>query len=94
KEIVEPVGEDSSSLSGTRDGIVRSVEDIPVDLDGAIRDFYHHMSEMIASGARASMADSIRSLRSENLKDRALLCIERDCLDSIRLHMTHSKEEF
>nr|GFD42447.1 hypothetical protein [Tanacetum cinerariifolium] len=46
KEIVEPVGEDSSSSSGTRDGIVRSVEDIPVDLDGAIRDFYHHMSEI------------------------------------------------
>nr|GEY70015.1 reverse transcriptase [Tanacetum cinerariifolium] len=114
KEIVEPVGRDSSSSSGTRDGIDRSVEDIPVNLDGAIRDFYHHMSEvrvdriigikttqrqleadqMIASGARASMADSIRSLRSENLKVRALLCIERDCLDSLRLHMSHSKEEF
>nr|GFA90694.1 hypothetical protein [Tanacetum cinerariifolium] len=91
-----------------------SVEDIPVDLDGAIRDFYHHMSEvrvdrivrikttkrqleahqMIASKARASMADSIRSLRSENLKVRALLCIEKDCVDSLRLHMSHSKEEF
>nr|GEX70060.1 putative reverse transcriptase domain-containing protein [Tanacetum cinerariifolium] len=45
EEIVEPVGGDSSSLSGTRDGTVRSVEDIPNDLDGAIRDFYHHMSE-------------------------------------------------
>nr|GEY52744.1 hypothetical protein [Tanacetum cinerariifolium] len=29
-----------------RDGIVKSVKDIPVDLDGAIRDFYHHMSEV------------------------------------------------
>nr|GFA52396.1 hypothetical protein [Tanacetum cinerariifolium] len=105
KEIVEPVGGDSSSLSGTRDGIVNSVEDIPVDLDGAIRDFYHHMFEvrvdrivgikttkrqleadqMIASGARASMADSIRSLRSENLKVRALLCIKRDCVDSLQM---------
>nr|GEW27796.1 hypothetical protein [Tanacetum cinerariifolium] len=66
----------------------RLVEDIPVDLDGSIRDFYHHMYEvcvdrivgietaqrqlkadqMLASGARASMAESIRSLRSENLK--------------------------
>nr|GEX12864.1 putative reverse transcriptase domain-containing protein [Tanacetum cinerariifolium] len=46
EEIVEPVGGDSSSLSGTRDGTVRSVEDIPNDLDGAIRDFYHHMSEV------------------------------------------------
>nr|GEW78303.1 putative reverse transcriptase domain-containing protein [Tanacetum cinerariifolium] len=90
EEIIEPVGEDSSSSSGTRDGTVRSVEDIPVDLDGAICVFYHHISEvrmdrivmietvqtrleadqMLASGARASMAESIRSLRSENLKIR------------------------
>nr|GEW34328.1 reverse transcriptase [Tanacetum cinerariifolium] len=89
EEIVEPVEGDSSSSSGTRDGTVRLVEDIPVDLDGAISDFYHHMSEvrmdrifgiettqrkleadqMIASGERPGMAESIRSLRSENLKD-------------------------
>nr|GEX26261.1 putative reverse transcriptase domain-containing protein [Tanacetum cinerariifolium] len=36
---------DSSSSSGTRDGTVRLVKDIPVDLNGAIRDFYHHISE-------------------------------------------------
>nr|GFC29319.1 hypothetical protein [Tanacetum cinerariifolium] len=47
EEIVEPVGGDSSSSSGTRDGTVRSVEDIPVDLDGAIRDFYYHMSKVL-----------------------------------------------
>nr|GEZ73557.1 reverse transcriptase domain-containing protein [Tanacetum cinerariifolium]GEZ73904.1 reverse transcriptase domain-containing protein [Tanacetum cinerariifolium] len=47
EEIVEPVRGDSSSSSGTRDGTVRSVEDIPVDLDGAILEFYHHMSELI-----------------------------------------------
>nr|GFA45785.1 hypothetical protein [Tanacetum cinerariifolium] len=88
QEIIEPVRGDSSSSSGTRDGTVWSVEDIPVDLDDAIRDSYHHMSEvrvdkivriettqrqleanqMIASGERAGMAESIRSLRSENLK--------------------------
>nr|GEU41329.1 reverse transcriptase domain-containing protein [Tanacetum cinerariifolium] len=45
EEIIEPVRGESSSSSGTRDGTVKSVEDIPVDLDGAIRDFYHHMSE-------------------------------------------------
>nr|GFA57007.1 hypothetical protein [Tanacetum cinerariifolium] len=90
EEIVEPVGGDSSSSSSTRYGTVRSVEDMPVDLDDAIRNFYHHMSEvrmdrivgiettqrqleadqMIASRERASMAESIRSLRSENLKIR------------------------
>nr|GFA88114.1 hypothetical protein [Tanacetum cinerariifolium] len=97
-----------------RDGTVMSVEDMLVDLDDAIRDFYHHMSEvrvdrivriettqrqleadqMIASGERASMAKSIRSLRSENLKVHALLCIERDRVDNLRLHMSRSQEEF
>ncbi|GKE41447.1 hypothetical protein Tco_1468731 [Tanacetum coccineum] len=46
EEIVEPAGEDSSNLSGTRDGIVRSFEDMPIDLDDVVRDFYHHMSEV------------------------------------------------
>nr|GEV23891.1 reverse transcriptase [Tanacetum cinerariifolium] len=66
----------------------RSVEDMPVNLDDAIRDFYNQMSEvhvdrivgigitqrqleadqMIASGERAGMAESIRSLRLKNLK--------------------------
>ncbi|GKD21800.1 hypothetical protein Tco_1223503, partial [Tanacetum coccineum] len=40
EEIVEPDGEDSSDSSGIRDGSVRSVEDMPVDLDDAVRDFY------------------------------------------------------
>ncbi|GKD00170.1 hypothetical protein Tco_1170444, partial [Tanacetum coccineum] len=46
EEIVKPVGEDSSDLSCTRDGIVRSFEDMPIDLDDVVRDFYHHMSEV------------------------------------------------
>ncbi|GJU95775.1 hypothetical protein Tco_1320531 [Tanacetum coccineum] len=46
EEIVEPAGEDSPDSSGTRDGIVRSVEDMPVDLGDVVRDFYHHMSEV------------------------------------------------
>ncbi|GKG45545.1 hypothetical protein Tco_0497991, partial [Tanacetum coccineum] len=28
------------------DGIVRSVEDTPVDLSDAVHDFYHHISEV------------------------------------------------
>nr|GEV57518.1 putative reverse transcriptase domain-containing protein [Tanacetum cinerariifolium] len=67
EEINEPVGGDSSSSSDTRDGIVRLVEDIPVDLDDAIHEFYHHMSELVE---RAGTAKSIRSLRSKNLKIR------------------------
>ncbi|GJX37090.1 hypothetical protein Tco_0250393 [Tanacetum coccineum] len=46
EEIVEPAREDSSDSSGTRDGIVRSFEDMPIDLDDVVRDFYHHMFEV------------------------------------------------
>ncbi|GJS61981.1 hypothetical protein Tco_0656765 [Tanacetum coccineum] len=46
EEIVEPAGEDSPDSSDTRDGIVRSVEDTPVNWSDAVRDFYHHMSEV------------------------------------------------
>ncbi|GKD18303.1 hypothetical protein Tco_1207461 [Tanacetum coccineum] len=111
---VEPAGDDSSDSSGTRDGSVRSVEDMPVDLEDAVRDFYHHMSEvrvdrivgiesaqrrleadqLMASGDRATMAERIYSLRLENLKIRAMLGIERDRVDSLRLHMSLSQEEF
>nr|GEU45233.1 hypothetical protein [Tanacetum cinerariifolium] len=112
EEIVEPVRGDSSSSSGTRDGTVRSVEDIPVDLDGAIRNFYYHMSEvrmdrivwientkrqlvadqMIASRARAGMAESIRSLRSENLKEefRQIRDDRDDLMRKLRRTMTNT----
>nr|GEU38374.1 hypothetical protein [Tanacetum cinerariifolium] len=43
---------------------------------------------------RAGMAESIRSLRLENLKVHALLCIERYRVDSLCLHMSRSQEEF
>ncbi|GJR26148.1 hypothetical protein Tco_1102380 [Tanacetum coccineum] len=46
EEIVEPAEEDSPNSSGTRDGIVRLVEDMPVDLGDAVRGIYHHMSEV------------------------------------------------
>ncbi|GJX68235.1 hypothetical protein Tco_0303962 [Tanacetum coccineum] len=46
EEMVEPAGEDSPDSSGTRDGIVRSVRDMPVDLGDVVRDFYHHMSKV------------------------------------------------
>ncbi|GKB49456.1 reverse transcriptase domain-containing protein, partial [Tanacetum coccineum] len=114
EEIVELAGEDSSYSSGTRDDIVRSFEDMPIDLDDVVRDFYHHMSEvridrivgietaqsqleanhLIASGDRARMAERIYSLRLENLKVRAILDIERDRMNNLRLYMSLSQEEF
>ncbi|GJU88962.1 hypothetical protein Tco_1301385 [Tanacetum coccineum] len=114
EEIVEPAGDDSSDSSGTRDGIVRSFEDMPIDLDDVVHDFYHHMSEvridrivgietihrrlkadqLIARGQRVCMIERIDSLRLENLKVRAMLDIERDRVNSLRLHMSLSQEEF
>ncbi|GKA30440.1 putative reverse transcriptase domain-containing protein [Tanacetum coccineum] len=114
EEIVEPAGEDPSDSSGTRDGIVRSFEDMPIDLNDVVRDFYHHMSEvridrivrietvqrrlevdqLVARGQRVSMIERINSLRLENLKVRAMLDIERDCVNNLRLHMSLSQEEF
>ncbi|GKE83048.1 hypothetical protein Tco_1553048, partial [Tanacetum coccineum] len=46
EEISEPSGDDSSDSSGTRDGIVRSFEDMLIDLNDVVRNFYHHMSEV------------------------------------------------
>ncbi|GJX75817.1 hypothetical protein Tco_0322628 [Tanacetum coccineum] len=111
EEIVEPAGDDSSDSSGTRDGIVRSLEDMLIDLGDAVRDFYHHMSEvridrivgietaqsrleadqLIASRDRAKMAERIYSLMLENLKVRAMFDIEKDRVNSLRLHMSLSQ---
>ncbi|GKG30236.1 hypothetical protein Tco_0420134, partial [Tanacetum coccineum] len=40
------------------------------------------------------MIERIDSLRLENLKVHAMLDIERDCVNSLRLHMSLSQEEF
>ncbi|GJS10087.1 putative nucleotidyltransferase, ribonuclease H [Tanacetum coccineum] len=96
------------------DDIVRSFEDMPIDLNDVVRNFYHHMSkvyinrivriktvqrwleadQLIAMGQRVSMVKRIDSLRLENLKVRAILDIERDHVNSLRLHMSLSREEF
>nr|GEZ88196.1 hypothetical protein [Tanacetum cinerariifolium] len=70
EESEEPDGEDSSYSSNTRDGIVRSFEDMPIDLDDVVRDFYHHMSEI-----RDDRNDLRRRLRRlESLAERRLGC--------------------
>ncbi|GJY38677.1 putative reverse transcriptase domain-containing protein, partial [Tanacetum coccineum] len=88
EEIVEPAGEDSSDSSSTRDGIVRSFEDMPIDLGDVVRDFYHHMSEV-----RTDRIVRIKTAQSR-LEVRAMLDIERDRVNSLRLHMSLSQEEF
>ncbi|GJR78742.1 putative reverse transcriptase domain-containing protein [Tanacetum coccineum] len=86
---------DASTGDTTEAGIdpmtAPSVEDTPVDLSDAVRDFYHHMSEV-----RVDRIVGIETAqgRLENLKIRAMLDIERDRVSSLRLHMSLSQEEF
>ncbi|GJX46212.1 putative reverse transcriptase domain-containing protein [Tanacetum coccineum] len=93
EEIVEQAGEDSSDSSATKDGIVRSFEDMLINLDDAVRDFYHHMSE-VRIDRIVGIETAQRRLRLENLKVRAMLDIERDHVNTLRLHMSLSREEF
>ncbi|GJZ39251.1 hypothetical protein Tco_0585814 [Tanacetum coccineum] len=51
-------------------------------------------SQLMASEKRAGLTDRIRRLGRENLRVRALLCIERDQVDSLRHHMALLQEEF
>ncbi|GKF62265.1 hypothetical protein Tco_0182319 [Tanacetum coccineum] len=68
-----------------------SVEDMPVDLDDVVCDFYHYMSEV-----RVDRIVGIKTAqrRLKNLKVRAMLDIERDRMSSLRLHISLSQEEF
>nr|GEU55269.1 hypothetical protein [Tanacetum cinerariifolium] len=50
--------------------------------------------QLMASEERVDLTDKIRSPGRENLRVQALLCIERDCVDSLLHHMALSQEEF
>ncbi|GKB30112.1 hypothetical protein Tco_0869513 [Tanacetum coccineum] len=79
-EIVEPAGEDSSDSSGTRDGIVRSFEDMPTDLMICAMgggNFYHIMLRF--------RIDRIVGIETIQRWDR---------VNSLRLHMSLLQEEF
>ncbi|GJT31346.1 hypothetical protein Tco_0911621 [Tanacetum coccineum] len=93
EEIIELAEEDSSDSSSTRDGIVRSFKDMPIDLNDAVHDFYHHMSE-VRIDRIVEIEIVQRYLRLENLKFRAMLDIERDRVNSLRLHMSLLQKEF
>ncbi|GKE94442.1 hypothetical protein Tco_1579297, partial [Tanacetum coccineum] len=84
EEIVEPAGEDSSDSSGTRDGTVRSFEDMPIDLEDAVHDFYHHMSEV-----RIDRIVEIKTVQRRLEADRMIASGERagmiERIDSLRL---------
>ncbi|GKD95461.1 hypothetical protein Tco_1379358, partial [Tanacetum coccineum] len=84
EEIVEPAGEDSFDSSGIRDVIVRSFEDMPIDLNDVVRDFYHHISE-VRIDRIIEIGTVQRRLEADQLiaRGQRVSMIER--IDSLRL---------
>ncbi|GJY27834.1 hypothetical protein Tco_0403601, partial [Tanacetum coccineum] len=84
EEIVEPAGEDSSGSSGTRDCIVRSFEDMPIDLDDVVRGIYHHMSNV-----RINRIVEIETIQRQLEADQLIASGERtsmvERIESLRL---------
>ncbi|GKB99819.1 hypothetical protein Tco_0985956 [Tanacetum coccineum] len=98
-EAVADLGIGDGVGAHTEDGIGMEVEIATSDIREDEEEFKttHRQLEagqLMASGERVDLTDRIRSLRRENLMVRALLCIERDRVDSLRHHMALSQEEF
>ncbi|GKA21046.1 hypothetical protein Tco_0701035 [Tanacetum coccineum] len=87
EEIVEPAGEDSSDSSGTRMALLGHLRICRLTWMMMCVNF-------TITCLRARMAERIYSLRLKNLKVRAILDIERDRVNNLRLHMSLSQEEF
>nr|GEY20054.1 hypothetical protein [Tanacetum cinerariifolium] len=74
-------------------GIFESTRGDAHDLEGTILDILE-AGQLMGSEERAGLIDRIRRLGRENLRMRALFCIERDRVDSLRHHMVLSQEKF
>ncbi|GJZ35853.1 hypothetical protein Tco_0581670 [Tanacetum coccineum] len=75
---------DASAGDTVEDGIVRPFEDMPIDLDDAVRDFYHHMSE-VRNDRIVGIETAQRRLEADQLiaRGQRVSMIER--IDSLRL---------
>ncbi|GJU91551.1 hypothetical protein Tco_1303974 [Tanacetum coccineum] len=94
--ISESTRGDVPDLEGTLYDIVHYMSEVPLDRITEFETAQRQLEagQLMASGERAGLTDRIRRLGLENLKVRALLCIERDRVDSLRHHMALSQEEF
>nr|GEV89107.1 reverse transcriptase domain-containing protein [Tanacetum cinerariifolium] len=98
EKIIELIRGDSSSSSSTRDGTIRSVEDIPVDLDGAIHDFYHHMSKVRVDrivGIETTQRQTMTNTRSGMAPAAIKEMINRRVAETLEAHeinMNHGLE--
>ncbi|GKC38300.1 hypothetical protein Tco_1050684, partial [Tanacetum coccineum] len=89
-DISEPTRGDAPDLEGTLYDMSHYMSEVPLDM---ITEF-ETAGQLEASRERVGLADRVRSLGWENLRVRALLCIERDRVDILRHHMALSQEEF
>ncbi|GKE18084.1 hypothetical protein Tco_1425661, partial [Tanacetum coccineum] len=85
--IFKPTRGDAPDLEGSLYDIAHYKSEVPLD---RITEFETAQRQLEASGERVGLADRVRSLGRENLRVRALLCIEKDRVDSIRRHMALS----
>ncbi|GKE95202.1 hypothetical protein Tco_1580057, partial [Tanacetum coccineum] len=94
--ISEPTGGDVPDLKRTLYDIAHYMLEVPLDRITEFETTQRQLEacQLVASGERAGLADRIKSLGRENLRVRALLCIERDRVDSLQRHMALSQDEF
>ncbi|GJU06853.1 putative reverse transcriptase domain-containing protein [Tanacetum coccineum] len=96
EEEFEAEARDAPDLEGTLYDISHYMSEVPLDriieFETAQRQL--EVGQLEASRERVGLADRVRSLGQENLRVRALLCIERDRVDSLRRHMVLSQKEF
>ncbi|GKB68417.1 hypothetical protein Tco_0929829 [Tanacetum coccineum] len=90
--ISEPTKGDAHDLECTLYDISRYMSKVPLDRITEFETAQRQLEagQLMASGKRAGLANRVRSLGQENLRIRALLCIERDRVDSLRRHMALS----
>nr|GEZ15422.1 hypothetical protein [Tanacetum cinerariifolium] len=95
-DISEPTGRDAPDLEGTLYDISHYMSEVPLDRITEFKTAQRQLEagQLVASEERTVLANRVRSLGWENLRVQALLCIERDRVDSLRHHMALSQEEF
>nr|GEV20933.1 putative reverse transcriptase domain-containing protein [Tanacetum cinerariifolium] len=94
--IFEPTIGDAHDLEGTIYDISHYMSEVPLDRITEFETAQRQLEagQLVASEERVGLADRVRSLGRENLRVRALLCIERDRVNSLRHHMALSQDEF
>nr|GEU52144.1 hypothetical protein [Tanacetum cinerariifolium] len=84
--VLEDIEADATIVEVAIDRDVKARIDVGLGIEDEFKDEFDE--------ERAGFSDRTRSLEQENLKVQALLCIERDWVDSLCRHMKLSHEEF